>query len=99
MPKEIIWSPLAESDVIQVIDFLEKNWTVNIAVKFLDKIDASIFLISRDYDLFPLINKELGIRKCVISKHNSLYYREINDKIEIIRLFDTRQDPKNLRLE
>jgi len=37
------------------------------------------------------------IQKCVATKHNTLYYRETNHRIEILRLYDTRQNPETLR--
>jgi plasmid stabilization system protein ParE len=57
-----------------------------------------IFLaqIKNNPELFPLINSELQIRKCVVTKHNSIFYRETNSRIEILRLYDTRQNPDNL---
>jgi len=32
-----------------------------------------------------------------LTKQNTLFYRENKDSIDIIRLFDTRQDPKKLK--
>jgi len=53
-------------------------------------------LILEDYKIFPVINEELQIRKSVISKQNTIYYRENAGKLEIVRLFDSRQDPNKL---
>ena len=47
--------------------------------------------------MFPLINESLQIRKCVVTKHYSIFYRETNSRIEILRLYDTRQNPENLK--
>lgn len=47
--------------------------------------------------MYPLIHKRLKIRKCVVSKHNSIYYREKKDFIEIVNVFDTRQNPNKLK--
>jgi plasmid stabilization system protein ParE len=53
-------------------------------------------LISENPKLFPIVHNDLKIRKCVISKQNILFYREVHKNIEIVRLFDSRQDPKKL---
>lgn len=37
-----------------------------------------------------------GIFKCVVTKQTTFYYRFISDEIEIITLFDSRQNPKKL---
>jgi len=93
MTKQIIWSPLSESDLDCLLSYLQTHWSNNVALDFLDKIDLLITQLSLNPKQFPLINKKRKIRKCVITKHNILFYRETKKSIEIIRLFDTRQSP------
>jgi plasmid stabilization system protein ParE len=96
MSRQIIWSPAAEKDAEQILDFISTKWNKRIAAKYLNKLDDHIRLISEDPKLFPIIEDNLGVRKCVVTKQNSLFYRISNESIEIIRLFDTRQNPKSL---
>ncbi len=96
MTKEIIWSPAAEKDFETILEYLQLKWSNRITRRFINKVDDNIEMIVEDPKIFPVINVELQIRKTVITKQNTLFYRESNDKIEIIRLFDTRQDPKKL---
>ncbi|MFC0878787.1 type II toxin-antitoxin system RelE/ParE family toxin [Saccharicrinis sp. FJH2] len=96
MTKEIIWSPAAENDFEKILKYLEFKWSNRIARRFINKVDDSIDLIVEDPKIFPLINEELQIRKSVITKQNTLFYRVTNSSIEIVRLFDTRQDPNKL---
>ena len=35
----------------------------------------------------------MNIRKCVVSKHNTLYYRNRRNCIELLRIYDNRQNP------
>jgi len=97
MPKQVIWSPQSESDLLQILDYLHKNWELNVAVKFIDIIDEIINQISLNPRQFPVIQKRKKIRKCVITKHNSLYYRERKEFVDILRIYDNRQDPHKLR--
>ena len=97
MLKQVIWSPAAENDFESILDYLQTKWNDRIINKFINKVDDNISLILEDHKIFPVINKELQIRKSVISKQNSLYYRKKAGKIEIIRFFDSRQDPKKLK--
>lgn len=94
--KEIIWSPLAEEDLSAIAEYLFENWNVVVVNTFLDKIENRLNLIVKKPCLFPLIHAKLEIRKCVITKHNTLYYRVTQDCIEIVRLFDVRQQPEKL---
>jgi plasmid stabilization system protein ParE len=96
MIKQIIWSPAAEKDAEQILDFINTKWSKRVAAKFLNKLDDNILLISEDPKLFPIIEDNLGVRKCVLTKQNSLFYRVSDETLEIIRLFDTRQNPKSL---
>ena len=56
-----------------------------------------VYQISINPKQFPLIFKKKKIRKCVMTKHNTLFYRENKDNIDILRIFDNRQDPKKLK--
>jgi len=96
MTKYIIWSPASEKDFETILEYLNTHWNRRVILKFINKVDDTIGLISENPKLFPLINKELQIRKCVITKQNTLFYREVNQNIEVVRLFDSRQDPKKL---
>lgn len=97
MAKKIIWSPTAETDLKSVLNYLNKKWSVLVTNQFINKVDSFINLIATEPKLFPIINKKLNIRKCVLNKQNTLYYRENKDSIDIIRLFDSRQDPVKLK--
>jgi len=97
MPKQVIWSPQSESDLLQIVEYLQSNWEVKVAIKFIDIIDELINQITLNPRQFPVIQKRKKIRKCVITKHNSLYYRERKEFIDILRIYDNRQDPHKLK--
>ncbi len=97
MPGEIKWSVLAEADFNQVLEYLSSHWNSKIAYQFIQTTEENLSRIVNNPKLHPLINKELQIRKCVITEHNSLFYR-INEKgIILLRIYDTRQNPDTLQ--
>ena len=96
MLKKVIWSPAAENDIETILDYLQLNWNERIINRFINKVDDNVSLILEEPKIFPIINQELQIRKSVISKHNTLYCRVKEETLEIIRLFDSRQDPNKL---
>jgi len=96
MTNQIIWSPASEKDFQAILEYLNTRWNRNVILKFINKLDDNIRLISENPKLFPIVHNDLKIRKCVISKQNILFYREVHKNIEIVRLFDSRQDPKKL---
>ena len=99
MHKVVVWSPLADDDLNAVIEYLLSNWSNTIAQEFLNQLDNNIKRIIDTPKQFPLVYKTRKYRKCVITKHNTLFYKEIGERIMILRLFDTRQNPKKLKLK
>ena len=96
MLKPIKWSSQAENDFANIVDYLEIRWNKIVCIAFINDIDFCIGLIQKNPKLFPIFNSELQIRKCVVTKQNSLYYRETNSRIEVLRINDTRQNPDSL---
>jgi len=96
MSKQIVWSSLSENDFSKILDYLSKNWGEKVASQFIDLTENFLRHISNNPRQFPVIYKKKRIRKCVLTKHNTLYYRDSKAQIEILRIYDTRQDPDNL---
>ncbi len=96
MPKQITWSHLAENDFANILDFLNKNWERQVALNFIDVIENVLNQISINPKQFPICYKRRKVRKCVLTKHNTLFYRDTRLSIEILRIYDTRQDPDTL---
>jgi len=84
MPKQIIWAPLAESDLAAILEYLDKNWDSKVAAKFIDLTENLIDQISINPKQYPIIFKKKRIRKCVLTKHNSLFYRDSGSQVEIL---------------
>ena len=94
MPKKIIWSPQSEQDYISILEYLENEWVDQTIRKFIDLTEELITQISINPKQFPIIQKKLKVRKCVITKHNTLFYRAGKQHVDILRIFDARQDPR-----
>ncbi|MEO5909588.1 MAG: type II toxin-antitoxin system RelE/ParE family toxin [Pelobium sp.] len=97
MIDEVIWSPESEDDLSIIITFLLTEWNFNIANSFIKELDYHVNKIFFNPQLYPIIYKPEQFRKCVVTKHNSLIYNVIDDKLYILRVFDTRQDPIKLK--
>jgi len=97
MPKPVIWSPLAEKDLESILDYLQNNWDDQVLQSFIEITGKLIHRISVNPKLFPVILVKRNIRKCVLTKHNTLFYRERRTHIDILRIYDTRQDSRKLK--
>ena len=99
MSKQIIWSLSSENDFAEILAFLKRRWNNKVAFQFISKTDHLLNQITKNPIQFPIIHKQLKIRKCVISKYNALYYHVTTHHIQILRIYDTRQNPQNLKFE
>jgi plasmid stabilization system protein ParE len=97
MALPVIWTVNAIEDYKLVIDYLLLEWPLPVAKKFVETIEKRIEVLSDFPNIGIASLKDPSIRSIILTKHNKLYYRVYSDKIEILNIFDTRQDPeKNL---
>lgn len=97
MSKPVIWSPSSEKDFISILNYLKMNWGITVERNFIDISEKLVIQISNNPRQFPLIQRKKKVRKCIITKHNTLFYRDKQKFVEIIRIYDTRQDPNQLK--
>lgn len=92
MAYRIIWTKNAREDLKAIIKYLKEEWSLTVAEKFIIDVYQKIDLISN----FPFSGiksfKNKSVRKIVITRHNSLYYKIEEDKIRLLDFFDNRQD-------
>ncbi len=93
---KLIWSDEALINLKGIIDYLENRWTKREIKKFAQLLDKQLKLIEANPYLFTETDKSNGLRKSVLSRQTTIYYRIINYDIRIITLFDNRQNPNKL---
>ncbi len=96
--KPLIWSPEADLDLEEILDYLEKKWTLSVAQDFINSLFNTLDWISFNPDSFMQINKSDNIRKYVLSEHYTLYFEVFDKHIDLLRIFDNRQNPNKLGL-
>jgi plasmid stabilization system protein ParE len=99
MLKKIQWSPSSEDDFGKILEYLNDTWDKGVVTQFIHITETILKQIVLNPKQFPLINRTKKIRKCVITKHNTLYYRNSKATIDILRIYDSRQNPNNLTFE
>ncbi|MDC9721467.1 MAG: type II toxin-antitoxin system RelE/ParE family toxin [Urechidicola sp.] len=97
MSRTVIISKLAERKLDKLFEYLIAKWSIKVKNEFVKKIDKSISVIKEQPESFPSSEKEKGLRKCVVTKQTTLYYRFDQEKIKVVTIFDTRQNPKKLK--
>jgi plasmid stabilization system protein ParE len=94
MAYQIIIKKRFTNNVQKVLVYLEKAWSHKVAADFLIKIDRRIELLSKQPYVGALSSKVKDVRGLLITRHNKLYYTIKNDKVIILNMYDTRQNPK-----
>lgn len=97
--RKIVLSKRAASKLNGILFYLEKEWSAKVKNEFIDKFEHSINIIKEKPNIFPSSIKYPKIRRCVVTKQISVFYKFDNSKVYIITLFDNRQDPNKLRKE
>jgi len=93
MERKIILSKTAEKKLNRLFEYLAEEWSEKVKSDFIEKLDFSVSIIKNQPQSFPESKKKKGIRKCVITKQTTLYYRFNSKQVSIITVFDTRQHP------
>jgi plasmid stabilization system protein ParE len=93
---KLIWSDEAINN-LRIIGYLEYRWTKREINKFAQLLDRQLNLIRENPFLFAESQKSTGLRKSVLSKQTTIYYRIARPEIHIITLFDNRQNPGKLK--
>ena len=98
---EVFLSELAESKLLELSEYLIEEWNKRTRDKFIQKLTEKIDQISSQPESCPESSDFNGLFKCVVSKQTTFYYRILSksNEIEIVTIFDSRQDPNRLKKE
>ena len=98
---EVFLSELAETKLLDLTKYIQKTWGGLVRDKFVTEFTNKVSQISELPKSCPESLELKGLYKCVVSKQLTFYYRINYDlsEIEIITIFDSRQDPSKLKDE
>ena len=96
--RSIIWSPRAKIDQFEILDFFyKKNGNKNYSKKLNSEFKEAIKLISRHTDI-GLRTDIQNVRSIIVGNY-SIFYRINKKTIEILTIWDSRQDPHKLAIK
>jgi plasmid stabilization system protein ParE len=67
---KVIWTPEAQETLNSNIDYLLLEWTDQVALDFLDRVEEVVNTLKSSPEIYPLINKKEKIRRCLGVKAN-----------------------------
>jgi toxin YoeB len=93
--RKIKWSHRAKLDLLEILDFYYKrNVTKTFSKKLNTKLRASIRLLEKQNDLG--VQSDIQNIKNLIEGDYSIFYEIGATTIEIIAIWDNRQNPENI---
>jgi len=98
---KVFLSALAEDKLTKLTKYLESEWSRKVKEEFIAILTERINQIATHPESCPQSFIHQGLYKCVVTRQTTFYYR-INRKlneVEIITVFDTRQNPDKLERE
>jgi plasmid stabilization system protein ParE len=95
---KLIWTDEAYKNLQHIVEYLEEFWTSKEIRKFAKLLDRQLSLIKKNPELYPYSDKSGHIRKSVLTKQTTLYYKVLKTEIYLVSLFDNRQNPNRLKL-
>ncbi len=95
----IKWTNHALRELNETFDYLEKEWTEKELKNLAQKIEKITRLISLNPNVFPDSTIKKGVKRAVLDKFNTIYYRLNGETVEILSFFANRKNPDTLNLD
>jgi len=75
MEFKITISERAKINLEGVIEYLKANWSDKVLKDFLKKLQKKTDLLRQNPFMYSNSDIKIEVRKCLITKHNAIYYR------------------------
>jgi plasmid stabilization system protein ParE len=94
MKLEIVLTPRARETFLSIVAFIQLKWDDKAAEKFVERTYNVLDTISQQPYIFKVYQAN-NVRKGFVTKHTSVIYRVLDDRIEVLFFWDNRQEPIN----
>lgn len=91
---KILWTKKAQTSFDQIIEFLQEEWNLNSAIKFVQKTNSFIETLKEQPKIGRPEKVKKDLRSFVLSRQTTVFYRiKSNEVVILLKFFDTRQNP------
>lgn len=99
MKRQIVLTKTAEQKLNKLFNYLEKNWSQKVKLRFIYKLEQSLNIIRQNPKAFPISEIKKGLHKCIVTRQTTIYFTFDEENIYFLTVFDNRQDPDKLQDE
>lgn len=97
MAKEVVWSNKAKLDRLHILTYWTERNKSEVYASKLNKLFSQAIKTIAKFEM-PRRQTEFDNVKVVIVKSYKIFFRETDDTVYILRIWDARQDPNKLDL-
>jgi len=97
MDFKLIWSQEAINNLEEILDYLITNWSQKEVIRFKKKLSRQIDLIIQFPNMFPVSVYNTELRKAVLSKQTTLFYKIKGNEIYLVYIFVNARDIKKIK--
>ena len=98
MHYKVTISKRAENNIEVLYEYLNDNWPDKVRIDFIKSLKKEVDYLRVNSYINQKSDLKRGIRRSIITKHNILYYRILDEEVEIITIQDSRMNPKSFYL-
>lgn len=93
MSLQILYTDLASETLKNIYQLIEHKFGERAADTFLSKAEKSVTLIAEHPFMFKATSIDVNVRKCIITRQTSLFYRVTETSVHLLYFWDNRQEP------
>ena len=95
---KLIWSNEALVGFKDIINYLERKFSEKDISKFAKKFDKQLKIIRTSPKSFPLSPNSNSVRRTIVAKLTSIYFKIDGDTINIVSISDNRKNPDKIKI-
>ncbi len=96
MDYKLYWTEEAVKDLENILDYLMEKWSLKEVEDFKQKLSKQLHFIMQFPFMFPVSIQNPTLRKAVLSKQTSIYYKIEKNIIYLVYLFVNQKDSAGL---
>lgn len=93
----VVWTREAQLSFEAILDYLMVFWTEKEVLSFIDTTEKTIFQITKNPEMFKISKYDSQSREGFITKHTTMFYRVIDNYIEIEYFWGNFQNPAKIK--
>ncbi|WP_316785542.1 hypothetical protein [Pedobacter frigiditerrae] len=93
MALTVLWTKTAKETYLYTLEYLNEFWGLKHVNNFINRTEKILKLISNNPLIFKSVLENSSVRKGILHQNCSFLYRVIEDRIELLVFWDTRQEP------